>query len=67
MGDNLTFLSETRRRTRVCVIGVVALYDIGLLGVHLFQWFGLPGSVFAIDEYSPTLADTHRNASADFD
>jgi len=56
MGDNLTFFSEARRRTLVCIIGIVILYDIGLLGLQLFQWSGLPGSGFAIDEYSPTLA-----------
>jgi len=56
MGDKLTSFFEARRRILVCIIGIAIVYDLGMLGLQLFQWFGLPQPDFVIDEYSTPFA-----------
>jgi len=58
MGNKLTSSFEARQRTLVCIIGTAVLYDLGLLGLQLFQWYGSSDSNLAIGDYSTALAFT---------
>jgi len=49
-------VNSSYRRTIAWIVGLAVAYDIGVLGLQLRDWFGVPKASASIGEYSSSIA-----------